>query len=1011
MSEDKPTISAAEVELLRQRFESLFGKGRYKEGLAFLAERIEDAHRVAPGEWTVRFDGKQVGLQVYDRPLLVLRPQQGHYLALAPDSIPNAFVDQLLRVPKGEFRRKGGELEACWYEFSTDELLELDARLLDSHREVLEATPRIRVDGRRASPEIIDLLQHELHPRALPEITGFAAAPVTARAPEVTEVVASAALEPSAPQGPFDEHLGQLTVWYEREVRPFLRRFAPDRVEQLEGDFLRARKLLNNSRAEWHVCFIGNSGVGKSTLLNVLVDPLVQLLPQGGIGPLTAQATRVRYSEVPYFRARYLSATRLARVAFALAKGYEAQLKREGKADAGLATGLPQPDDDAALLEQSVAETDGGRPTGEAQGVFESYRRQAQLLIRGDQFKDTDVPYLVKALKVAMSRERAVDEALDPDDLQRVITIQRALEVGRKGQQEVHRRLEQPADRADFMQDLRAHAAGHLAPLIQSLEVGWNAAPLDDGLVLVDLPGVGVANDEYRAVTAHEVRQARAIVLVVDRSGVTEASAELLHTTGFLTSLLHDGGDPDLELPRLMVAVVKLDLTADDSRSLEGQSGTKRPWIEHFKEACDKARHLVAAQIRVELSKLVDAGGESTLHERREMVDRVLESVEVFPLSPLEYRKFHADDEDERARVKTAEDSLVPAMIQVLEQRAASTLSENEGRFRDHILAVGNRLDQILDRIEERWRDIGLQTEETRQLRRDLEVRLRPLEQALANRRGAFRSFLRDTVPTKIEAAVQRASDDARRSIVRLIGKYEDYHWATLRATVRRDGRFQGSRTVDLPSELGQRFEEPVAVIWSKEILTDLRRKTRELGEDYVALQAELIEWARSQGTRVRLKTVEGLHEELREDVKQLAQVGKEAIDELREEVKDKLGQQLPSVIGRCCRRFVEQHHDVGRGVRLRILDMLRNELTDAVVEAARRKATEILTRSYDEVCTQIQDVLKKLPDPLASASDAIAVAHERATEKEHEKQLAEVTEGLAGLRSSRPAAPERNVA
>lgn len=1027
MSEERPSISGAEVELLRQRFEGLFGKGRYREGLEFLADRIEDAAKVAPGAWAVRFDGKSVGLQVYERTLLVLRPEQGHYLALAPDSIPNSVHDDLLRVPKGEFRHRSGRLEACWYEFGTDDLLSLDAKLLDNHREALESTPRVRVEGRRShAPEILDLLQHELKGRVIPERSEIegrgveppaasasrrpAVVPVAPKAPsgDLREVEGVAALAPSLAAGPYDSFLSALTIWYEREVRPFLRRFAADRVEQVEADFQRARKLLNNSRQEWPVCFIGNSGVGKSTLLNVLVDPLVQLLPQGGIGPLTALATRVRHSDVPYFRAKYLPATRLSNLAFALAKGHEAQLRREGKADAGLVAGLAEPEEDAGLLAQAVAETnDEGRPTGEAQSVFESYRRQAQLLIRGDQFNDTDVPYLVKAIKLAMSRDRPSDPSLDPEDLPRVAAIQRALDVGRMGQDEICRELENPAERSEFMADLRAHAAGHLAPLIRTLEVGWDAAPLKSGLVLVDLPGVGVANDEYRAVTAHEVRQARAIVLVVDRSGVTEASADLLHSTGFLTSLLHDGSDPDRELPRLMVAVVKLDLTADDSRSLEGQAGARRPWLAHFQEACEKARHLVAGQIRVELAKLVDAGGESTLHERREMVERVLASVEVFPLSPLEYRKFRADDEDERARVKSAEDSLVPAMIGALESRAENTLQENETRFRDHVLAVGARLDQILVRIEERWRDIGLQTEETRQLRRDLEVRLRPLEQSLANRKGAFRAFLRDTVPSKIEAAVGRASDDARRSIQRLVGKYEAYHWATLRATVRRDGQFKGSRTVDLPSELGQRFEEPVAVIWSKEILTELRKKTRELGEDYVALQAELIEWARSQGTRVRMKTVESLHEELREDVKQLAQVGKEAIDELREEVKDKLGQQLPTVIGRCCRRFVEQRLDVGPGVRRRILDMLRDELTDAVVEAARKKATEILTRSYTEVCEQIQGVLKKLPDPLASAADAIAVAHEKATEKEHEKQVAEVTEGLAELRSARPAPPE----
>src|ERR1019366_9064937 len=95
-------------------------------------------------------------------------------------------------------------------------------------------------------------------------------------------------------------------------------------------------------------------------------------------------------------------------------------------------------------------------------------------------------------------------------------------------------------NRAAFLRDLRDHASGFLAPLIKTLEVGWNADVLRDGMVLVDLPGLGVANDEYREVTLDWVRRrARAIVVVTDRSGLREAEAELLRTSGFPGRLLH----------------------------------------------------------------------------------------------------------------------------------------------------------------------------------------------------------------------------------------------------------------------------------------------------------------------------------------------------------------------------------------------------------------------------------------------------------------------------------------
>jgi hypothetical protein len=57
-----------------------------------------------------------------------------------------------------------------------------------------------------------------------------------------------------------------------------------------------------------------------------------------------------------------------------------------------------------------------------------------------------------------------------------------------------------------FTADLKDHAAGFLAPLVEEIQVGWPSELLRSGITLVDLPGVGIASDSYRQITQKYIR-------------------------------------------------------------------------------------------------------------------------------------------------------------------------------------------------------------------------------------------------------------------------------------------------------------------------------------------------------------------------------------------------------------------------------------------------------------------------------------------------------------------------
>ncbi len=97
-------------------------------------------------------------------------------------------------------------------------------------------------------------------------------------------------------------------------------------MTELEKDIQKLVAVHASMPTELTACFLGNSGVGKSTLINALVGGSTILLPAGGIGPLTAQALTVRYGDEPRFEVRYHPFQNLWRMIFGLEKSHRAEL-------------------------------------------------------------------------------------------------------------------------------------------------------------------------------------------------------------------------------------------------------------------------------------------------------------------------------------------------------------------------------------------------------------------------------------------------------------------------------------------------------------------------------------------------------------------------------------------------------------------------------------------------------------------------------------------------------------
>jgi GTP-binding protein EngB required for normal cell division len=797
------------------------------------------------------------------------------------------------------------------------------------------------------------------------------------------------------------EQVERLERWHTERVRPFLADHLPDKVSGLDEALARIRSLDRNVTEDLAICFLGASGVGKSTLINALVAGQEIILPSGGIGPLTALAMEVRHGDVPAFEAEYHTAGNLWQgVIFPLERGHAAALKAATGRDAELV--VPSEFGADVQLEPDISDSSDSEDS-EVRKRLEMFRKQAQLLVKGNQDSNADLPYLVDSLREAAGMKRAWGtSALAEDDL-RLQGLKTALALAKAGKRH---RCELVGDAPRFRRDLHEHASGSLAPLIKQLNVRWNSPLLNTGMVLVDLPGVGVAGDAYKQVTRKWINErAKAVILVVDRAGITEASADLLRTSEFLTRLLFSADERSHDPVMLAVAVARLDDVAEDEWAKE----KSRKKADHLGEQFERARSLIRSQLRQELERVWESGDEHVRNAQRSVIQQLCDDLQVFPLSAPQHRRLLAHDPDDMPFIRDVEQSGVPAMQRGLMNLAIARRADAHRRRDESIRAWANQTLAWIELVRAQWVGSEHTEQELQELQRELETVLGPLRKEFLVRQGQFREFLKKTMPEKIGSLVMRAKDSARTEINQYLRSLRNAHWATLRASVRREGTFFGARHINLPDDFARMFVEPVAEVWGKSIIQEIRKRTREFAADCERMVTDLSTWCREQGARVPPSLLDAQLEALRADIKQIDIAGREVIDSLRDRVKNELAAAIQKPIKSKCTAFVKKGDDIGPGVKNRILELF-DDLADACTGAAAERANELLLQCFKEVESELQHVRKDLENPLDSASDAILQAHRRRIEKSDLKKRSGVLEACDAVIASVPILPDERV-
>jgi hypothetical protein len=323
---------------------------------------------------------------------------------------------------------------------------------------------------------------------------------------------------------------------------------------------------------------------------------------------------------------------------------------------------------------------------------------------------------------------------------------------------------------------------------------------------------------------------------------------------------------------------------------------------------------------------------------------------------------------------------------------------------------LGNTLLSELQIIDGQWRSEGRAAEEAQRLEEALQKILQPKREEYDRRVGAFREFLDSTVQAKIEALVLEARAAAELEVQSYLYSLQHAHWATLRAAVRRGGTFYGSRAINLPDDISNYFQEPMAAVWGQKLLRDVRKRTSNLSADIEQIVAEICAWANEHGgASVNQKLLLTQQERVAGMAEQMKQVGKEAVDELRNTVKSKMSEAIRGPVEEACRRFVQAGNDIGPGVKYRVLDLFK-KLAATATKAAQEPAIAILQTNFAAVREEIQTAFRQGGDPIQTTADLIVERHEERVKRSDAQKRRPILEELELVLAACPVKPEPEV-
>jgi hypothetical protein len=772
---------------------------------------------------------------------------------------------------------------------------------------------------------------------------------------------------------------------YDAEIKPLLEEHRVVSIDALD----QMRAVLAQALARsptLSVGFVGASQVGKSSIINALLGQRV--VPAGGIGPLTAQATTIAYRDVNAMEVKYHGAEELDR----LRRGLTSYLKKRGELEVPVHVGgaetPPNPPEapsdadvdvmlDAELAHDETAPEEGG--ARRTSSVGEHMLSQVLLMLQrpGDPPETVrrvrELPHaaLLEAVRVMAGHEARPGAGLDPEIQTRAWEVRRVL-----GRNESI--FEAEGGNAEFRAELRLRAALWRSPLVARLRLHLRQPFLRE-LSVVDLPGVGNVADPGADVARDFVSQAGAgaLVVVFRNNGLTQEVVDILDRAGVFTRLLWGGrgGRPPI---RIVVAVTYVDAVAQTRYDEIVAETGEAPDAEGIFRACAAE---MTDRLRDDLRKALEASGAyrdagGSLAEREAAVKKVLAAaIDVIVVDAKDYLQIK--EKQPRGRFLDDEEATnVPRLKQILSDVARAVAGDRQEAIAHafaELHAAGMEATRLLAAAYEQGG--GRRTAEWRRFRERLGAFAEPVRAEVSEGRARAMAELHEAMPLRLDAIGGTARENAAIKLQEIRRHGETLYWPSLNAALRRGGTWDGQR-LDYPGSLTRALVDTVAAAWEPSVVEAVRGVVQRLSEAEVGLVERVCAEARRiDASLVADDQIEGQKRILMQQASAGVRWTDERLEALREEVQATLRGAVAGPIAEACEQSIARGTNRGRGASRRILDTFQAAGTLAIDQAAGR-ARELLQQRYRELLDELEGgYLRPGHDPVGAAIEAFAGA------------------------------------